>query len=179
MLDTSRLILVRCSLDHLTAFLRDPAELAALLNVTIPPDFPVFPGGFAYWVDRLAAEPIHADWNQWLFVERTQRVVVGDGGFYGAPSAEGEVEIGYAILPAYQGQGLATEAASGLVTWAFQHPAVTAVRATTLASGTTSIRVLTKLGMQAIGTVADPDDGPLIQWRLPRPNAAPTGTASA
>ncbi|HYF65410.1 MAG TPA: GNAT family N-acetyltransferase [Herpetosiphonaceae bacterium] len=178
MLQTDRLTLIPCTREHLTAFLRDPAELAGLLQVTIPPDFPVFPGGFAYWADRLSAEPIHASWNEWLFVDRAQRIVVGDGGFYGAPSAEGEVEIGYAILPAYQGQGLATEAAAGLVAWAFRDPAVTAVRATTLATGTESIRVLTKLGMEAAGTVEDPDDGPLIHWRLPRPSTPPSGRRS-
>jgi RimJ/RimL family protein N-acetyltransferase len=168
MIETQRLTLIPCSLEHIEAFLRHPDTLAAQLKVTIPADFPVFPGGFAYWAERLRANPTPPGWNEWLYVDRASRIVIGDGGFKGPPNDEGAVEIGYALLAAYRGQGLATEAAAGLIAWAFGHPEVSAVLAETLAEGHGSIRVLTKLGMQAVGASEDPEEGPLIQWRLSR-----------
>ena len=168
MIETQRLSLIPCSLEHIETFLRDPAALAALLDVTIPADFPVFPDGFAYWAERLRANPTPPGWNEWLFVDRASRIVIGDGGFKGPPTDAGAVELGYALLAAYRGQGLATEAAVGLIAWAFGHPEVSAVLAETLAEGHGSIRVLTKLGMQAVGASQDPEEGPIIQWRLSR-----------
>jgi RimJ/RimL family protein N-acetyltransferase len=172
MIETQRLTLIPCSLEHLETFLRDPAALAAQLDVTIPADFPVFPGGFEYWVERLRANPTAPGWNEWLFVDRASRIVIGDGGFKGPPTAAGEVELGYALVAAYRGQGLATEAATALIAWAFGHPEVTAVLAETLASGRESMRVLAKLGMRSVETREDPEDGPLILWRLARADYA-------
>ena len=89
--------------------------------------------------------------------------MAGDGGFKDRPDESNEVEIGYALVPEYRGRGLATEAARGLVRWAFSHPEVAAVRAETLRDGHASIGVLEKLGMRFAGATDR-----VLRWRLER-----------
>ncbi len=42
-------------------------------------------------------------------------LVVGGIGFHGGPDERGRVEIGYAVVPSYEGRGLATQALAMLV----------------------------------------------------------------
>ncbi|MER3514457.1 MAG: hypothetical protein C4310_08775 [Chloroflexota bacterium] len=57
-------------------------------------------------------------------------VLVGSGGFKGPPHA-GAVEIGYSVLPQYQGKGYATEMVAGLVRRALKHAEVDRIVAET------------------------------------------------
>ena len=75
---------------------------------------------------------------------------MGNAGFKGQPSLGG-CEIGYSLLPVYEGYGYATEAAQALINWAFQHPAVNRVSAETLPELASSIRVMEKCGMRHVG----------------------------
>jgi RimJ/RimL family protein N-acetyltransferase len=103
--------------------------------------------------------------------ERQSGQVIGAAGFKGPPDAEGMVEIAYAIVHGCQGRGYATEAASALVTFAFDDHRVTLVRAHTLPEPNASTRVLTKCGFAFVGDVVDPDDGPVWRWERTRPSA--------
>ena len=49
---------------------------------------------------------------------------VGDAGFHGPPNPAGEVEVGYALVPAARGAGLARDAVRLLVQWAREQPGV-------------------------------------------------------
>jgi RimJ/RimL family protein N-acetyltransferase len=173
MIETPRLQLIPCGLAHLETFLRSREEFARLVGVAVPASFPVFDDGFRYWHERLRDDPSLAGWLSYLFVERSERVIVGDGGFKGPPDAASNVEIGYAIVPEYRRRGYATEAARGLTAWAFANPTVAAVSADTLADGEASMRVLTTLGMRQIGTTHDPEEGPLIHWSIRRQDFIP------
>jgi RimJ/RimL family protein N-acetyltransferase len=75
------------------------------------------------------------------------------------------VEIGYAIAPAFQRQGLATDAVAQMIHRAFADPGVQAVDAHTLGETNASTRVLEKSGFEKIAEIMDPDDGPVWQWR--------------
>lgn len=57
-----------------------------------------------------------------------------------------EVEVGYALYPAYWGRGLATEAASACVRMGFEMPTIESLVALTLATNHGSRRVLEKVG---------------------------------
>jgi GNAT superfamily N-acetyltransferase len=102
---------------------------------------------------RLSVMPLekHPWQAYWLIVVKETTVGVGLIGFKGYPNAEGETEIGYGIAPEYQGKGYMTEAVRALCDWAFSHPFVSAVTATTV-ENPASNRVLEKVGAQIVRT---------------------------
>jgi ribosomal-protein-alanine N-acetyltransferase len=88
-------------------------------------------------------------------------------GFKGSPDGQGEVEIGYGIAPAYQGQGYTTEAVRALIAWAFNAPECASIIAAFVDStNIASIRILEKVGMTCY---QDKDDYQF--WRMTRLDA--------
>lgn len=71
--------------------------------------------------EHLKANPDALGWWTYLFTHARDRVLVGEGGYKGKADDSGMVEIGYAIVPAYRGHGLATEVARGFIDHAFSH----------------------------------------------------------
>lgn len=112
---------------------------------------------------RIGAIP---PWSGYLAVDAGTAAIVGCGGFKGNPTAEGTVEIAYMTFPAFEGRGVATRIAGGLVEIARASPAVRAVIAHTLAEPNASTRVLRKCGFGFAGDVVDPEDGPVWRWTL-------------
>ena len=117
------------------------------------------------WRERLrtAAGP-----DPWVFgfavIHRADQCVIGAASFKGPPDDDGVVEIAYGIVPAYQGQGYATEAASALVEFAMERVEVCTIRAHTMPDGNASMRVLVKAGFQLVGDVLDEEDGVVCRW---------------
>ena len=98
-------------------------------------------------------------------------LLIGAGGFKGAPDASGIVEVGYSVLQEHQRRGYATEAVMGWVDFAFASTDVTAVIAHTLSSLGPSIRVLEKAGFRFAGAGEDPDAPPgeqVVRYELAR-----------
>jgi ribosomal-protein-alanine N-acetyltransferase len=177
----TQLELVDANHELLDAAVEDPPRLARLLAAAIATDWAVFPEALPVTRDAYAGKPLsnapsnpslNASLNPWgtiLFLLRDPRTLVGMGGYKGAPSRDGIVEIGYAVAPAFRARGLATDAVRQMVRRGFASPSVTAIDAHTLARTGPSTRVLEKLGFQHIADHTDPDDGHLWQWRLRRP----------
>ena len=97
-----------------------------------------------------------------LYVLDRERVV-GSGGVKAPPLADGEVEIGYGVAPAWQGRGLATQAARLLTDEALAHGA-SRVSAFTTPENTASWRLLQRIGYVRDGETIDPDDGLVWRW---------------
>jgi RimJ/RimL family protein N-acetyltransferase len=97
----------------------------------------------------------------YVIVRRSDGLAVGDAGFHGAPGDDGEVEIGYALVPAAHGNGLAAEATGLLVAWARTQPAVRRVAARVDPSNAPSRRLLERLGF-----VRDGERGGLDRYVL-------------
>jgi [ribosomal protein S5]-alanine N-acetyltransferase len=173
MIETPRLRLIPCELRHFEAILTDQGRLGRMLGVTVPDDAFDFPGVMTIEAMRFMHEGLKADpgviglWT-YLFVHAADGVLIGPGGYKGRADEEGAVEIGYAIVDKYRGQGLATEAAWGLINHAFSHAHVKRVDAHTLAERNASVRVLEKAGMRFAGAVPDPDLGQVWRWSLHR-----------
>jgi RimJ/RimL family protein N-acetyltransferase len=87
----------------------------------------------------------------YVIVRREDGLAVGDAGFHGPPGDDGEVEIGYALVPAARGSGLASEAISLLVSWARSQPGVSCVTARVDPGNEPSRRVLERLGFERDG----------------------------
>jgi RimJ/RimL family protein N-acetyltransferase len=119
----------------------------------------------ADWLARLQAATSDDVWSHgFSLMHQRDNINVGQAGFTKPPAADGVVEIAYSVAPAYQGKGLATEAAQALVAFAFSSGRVRVVRAHTLPEANASTRVLTKCGFQHIGEVVDPEDGLIWKW---------------
>lgn len=171
-LDTARLRLVPYG----------PADLLAFVDAAGPAPtcagYPVAPGLFDYltsdmvsaaWLDTLReAAAAGAGPDPWAFgfaaVHRDEGRVVGSAGFKGPPTAEGVAEVAYAVAPAYERQGYATEAAGALVDFARADGRVRRILAHTLPAEGPSPAVLRKCGFAFAGEVVDPDDGPVWRW---------------
>lgn len=168
-IETANLKLIPCSLAHFEAMLRDEKELAELLGVELAPEWLGFEAAreaMAPAYERLKSHPSILGWWTYLFIHAADKTLIGVGGFKGEADENGAVEIGYSIAPSYRGRGLATEAARGMIEYAFSHRHVTRVDAHTLAERNPSTAVLEKVGMKFAGPVTDPDEGEIWRWTL-------------
>lgn len=161
MLRTPRLELVACTLDLVRAEAVGARALTASMGVAEPKHWPppLNDENSQQWVrEQLEADPAIAGWLLWYFVlPETPRQLIGNGGFKGRPK-NGLVEVGYSVLPDFQGNGYATEATRALIGWAFSHPEVDRVAAETLPSLEPSLGVMRKCGMKYVGKGA-PEEG--------------------
>jgi ribosomal-protein-alanine N-acetyltransferase len=159
---TLRMRLHGLTVSMAKAIVEDRRQLELLVRAHVPDAWPPadtagFIAGFA---ERLRADLSQLGWGPWLMVLDAERTLVGDAGFTGRPKDDGVAELGYGVLPAFQRQGLATEAGEALIRWAFEQGA-TAVVAQCEASNVASVRVLEKLGMRSVGRA-----GNLLSWRV-------------
>jgi RimJ/RimL family protein N-acetyltransferase len=161
--------LVDGNLELLSAALAGASALEALLAVSVADGWEGFPEALPVLRASYAEHPQGYPWGSLFFVEPEARVLVGLGGFKGPPTSGGVVEIGYAIAPAFQRQGLATDAVAQMVRRAFEDAIVRAVDAHTLGHVNPSTRVLEKSGFRKVGETIDPDEGVVWHWRRERP----------
>lgn len=116
-------------------------------------------------------EPRTRGWNRYVLLPKgglwakSYTLIGAVGGF---PKAEGDVEIGYSTLPAYQRKGYGTEAARGLVEWLLTEESVRSVSAQTYPRLAESIKVMERCGMQYVG---DGDDPGTVRYRRMREGA--------
>lgn len=168
---SDRLQLVDATRGLIDAALEGDERLGSLLCAEIAEGWPVFPDALPALRTMIEERPQPDGWGTVLFVLREPRTLVGMGGYKGPPSAEGAVEIGYAIAPGFRLRGLAGEAAGAMVERAWGDERVRAVEAHTLAEESASTRLLLRLGFLRVAEVTDADEGPLWQWRLLRGDA--------
>jgi RimJ/RimL family protein N-acetyltransferase len=144
----------RVLLDPIT-----PRQARAMLRGTPEPDLP-WEAGFPLPSVRGALERIVTaegsglelhPFFAYVIVRRSDGLAVGDAGFHGPPGKDGEVEIGYALVPAARGTGLAAEATGLLVEWARVQPGVRGVTARVDPSNGPSRRLLERLGFARDG----------------------------
>jgi RimJ/RimL family protein N-acetyltransferase len=149
--------------ENLRLIVSDPAEVLAWVDSMSPEDRAEVS---SEWLDRVrnttAPDPWACGFNM---VHREKGLAVGSCAFKGPPDSDGVVEIAYGVKPEHQGNGYATEAAAGLVKFAFAN-GVHIVRAHTLRENNASTRVLSKCGFRHVGEVVDPDDGLVWRWEL-------------
>ena len=97
-----------------------------------------------------ASEPL-GPFLAYVIVLESDGMAIGDAGFHGPPNADGELEVGYALVPAARGLGLASEAVGLLIAWAQTQPAVRAITARVDLGNVASERLLRRLGFASQG----------------------------
>ena len=167
-IETERLSLIPYTLDLVRLTLQGRQSLAEALALAVPPEWP---GPdleeILLLVESAMLElPARQRWN-WIVAHRADRTLIGSAGFKDLPDLQGQVELGYGLIPAYHGHGYATEATRALVAHALAHPGVARVFAECEDTNYPSQRVLARLGMARVGR-----DGTLLQYALERPDLA-------
>lgn len=115
--------------------------------------------------DLAATDPAAVDpvFTLYMVRRRTDGVAVGGIGFFGPPDAAGETGLGYGLVAAARGAGLATEALRAASVIAFDHGA-RAIVADTALDNHASQRVLEKAGFAELRRDEDS-----VFYRLARP----------
>jgi RimJ/RimL family protein N-acetyltransferase len=162
LLETPRLKLLPFTLElkKVTLFERD--RLPEMLGVAVPD---AWPGAdmleaLPHFIEAMEQDPLGRVWDG-IILHKADRVAIGGIGFHGPPDEAGMVEIGYNIIPVYEGQGYATEMARRVIDWAFQTPGIERITAQCLDDNIGSIRVLEKVGMHRL-----PPEGQMLKWEL-------------
>lgn len=170
---TKRLDLRLASLKSLQADLRGTEALGEVLGDVLVPDNwppPLYDtSAINYTIDQLKKGELGDGFGFYYFIMRPEEegdapVVIGVGGFKSKP-VDGRVEIGYSVLPQFHRKGYATEAAAGLIRFAFAGDDVNEVIAETLPHLEASIGVMIKNGMEFVGLGSE--EG-AIRYSLPR-----------
>lgn len=87
-----------------------------------------------------------------LFIRKSDRVVVGSADFKDLPDKEGKVEIGYGLGKEFEHNGYMTEAIKAMCDWALMQEGVMAVIAETEVNNIPSQNVLKRCGFQEYRT---------------------------
>lgn len=156
---------------------RDIDAAAGELGASIPPDMPDRLDNFLQF--RIADLEIDASAQPWLgrAIVKTEpdgsRRAIGSAGFHSPPDAEGRVEIGYRVEPAYRRQGVATEVVRGLFDWAAREHGVTLFRASVSPNNVPSLAIVRGFGFRQVGVQIDDIDGEELVFELDGWDVAP------
>jgi len=157
---TGRLRLVAGTEAFAAAEIQNRAKFARLLGASVPDTWP--PANLrdvqAFFYGLYKEHPEWEGWLGWyaVRVDTDCPTLCGSVGFKGPPDERGTAEIGYSVLPEFQGQGLATEMVAGIIRWAKRQPRLKQIEAETTVDNEASCRVLEKNGFVCIGTGSEP-----------------------
>jgi len=168
MIITPRLRIVSCDDTLFDAIRMGNNTLARVMGVNVPKKWTDFRDTFTPSYHRWKAHPPLRDWWVYLVIYVPENILIGSCGYKGEPDANGVVEIGYEIIPAFRQKGLGAEMAKGLVDHAFSHSAVRKVIAHTLAEENPSVKILESIGFKQTEDVNDADEGLLWKWEISR-----------
>jgi [ribosomal protein S5]-alanine N-acetyltransferase len=171
-LRTQRLELLPLTADAIEALLAgDRGRLRSLTGAEFP--LPVGPPPYMAESlpvvrERLRTSPAEAPWWNWLVVRQDSREAVGSVTFGGKPDSAGAVLVGYALYPAREGNGYATEAVRAMVEWAFAQPGVQIVRVLAPVWNTPAVHVAEKVGMRPVASYEDDEVGEVLVYETAR-----------
>lgn len=140
------------------------AEVGGQLGLELPDEI-VAGSWWGYRADLLDAHP-DDPWSAVRLLVRDS-TVVGNAGFHGPPDADGMVEVGYTVLPAYRRRGVARAALATLTTQARRAPEVRMLRATVAPDNEASLGLVRSAGLVQVGEQWDDEDGRELVFELP------------
>ena len=149
---TARLSLIAITPEMLLSEKNGDGRFGELIRCVVPTNWPPEhwePHVFDFLLKQLAEHPEQLGWPRYvsLVAADGQRTLIGTLGAFTKPGQSNECEIGYSILPPYEGMGLATEGAKALIEYLRKDERLESVIAHTFPSLTGSVRVMEKCGM--------------------------------
>lgn len=160
---TGRLELHHLPADGLIALFEEKDDHLAIAgrNFTNPhQNLIASPGPLAWRVPQVKENPNVNKWFVRFIVLADSREIIGSTSFHGAPDATGMIEIGLGIEEAFQRQGFAKEALTGMWLWACEFPEVKTLRYTVSPDNLASIKVIEYFGFAFMSQQIDEIDGP-------------------
>lgn len=163
-LQTPNLTLVPASAAHVQAELDDHEAFASLLGAVVPASWP--PAAYDEFTQRFFLARLRAlgadgiGWYGWYAIRRADgdapATLVAIVGYYGPPSPQGVVEIGYSVCPEWRGRGYAVEAVQALTGHILREAGVTRILSHAFEDDPAAIRVLERCGYARLGPGAQP-----------------------
>ena len=153
----SRLELIPATPSLIRMELAAHASLSEALHAAVPLEWPPEEVRHAleFFAQNIEKASHCSGWRIYYWVSQAEteaeRILIGSGGFMGAPTAEGVVTLGYGTLQRFRNKGYATEAVQGLTAWALAQPCVKIVGAESIPENLPSMRVLQKSGFEENG----------------------------
>jgi RimJ/RimL family protein N-acetyltransferase len=157
---TSRLVLIALTPESVLAeqaSAGDYRSFGTLIGCNIHPEWPPIhwePHVFDFFLKQFSEHSEQIGWNRYVALPQTDgtRTLIGALGAFGKKDSAGVCEIGYGILPSFEGKGYATEGMLAVIDLLRRAESVKTVIAHTFPSLQRSIRVMEKCGLTFNGT---------------------------
>lgn len=168
-LETPRLALRRFTLDDaefVHAMVNDPAWIEHIGDRGVR----TVEDARAYIRDRTLAQYDRLGFGMYVVTLRDSGEAIGSCGLIRRDSLD-DVDIGFAFLPKYRGQGYATEAAAAVLDYGVKALGLTRVVAIVSPANHRSIRILERIGLRFERMLKLPDENapiPLYAYDAPR-----------
>ncbi|MFC4184039.1 GNAT family N-acetyltransferase [Saccharococcus thermophilus] len=162
LIETKRLQIIRFSMNCLEAAVEGKEALKKASGYDVAAEWPNRDYGeiLPWLLEQWKKHPEQQKWSG-LIVHKGNSMIIEEIGGKGAPDENGVIEIGYGIVPKYEGKGYATEAVRAFVHWLTQCPEVNKVVAECAKENIASKRVLEKAGFQLRA-----QDDAMLFWEL-------------
>jgi RimJ/RimL family protein N-acetyltransferase len=110
--------------------------------------------------------PEDLPWITGILWDEEEQLAVGQSGFHAAPDADGMVEVGYGVDPAYRRRGYARAALEIAIERARSEPAVRTLRATISPDNEASLGLIRQYPFVHNGEQWDEEDGLELIYEL-------------
>ena len=155
-LATARLALIAITPERLASEQAGVEHFCKAINCDMPAAWPPKhwePHVFDILLAQYARYPEQAAWHRYVALRKPdgRRVLIGTLGAFWRPEAPEECEVGYSILPEWEGNGYATEGVRALLDLIRKDARIKSAIAHTFPELKRSIRVMEKCGFRFEG----------------------------
>ena len=124
-----------------------------------------------YIAERITTQLVRLGYANYTVIRKSDGVKMGSCGLYDREGLEG-IDIGFAFLPQYHGQGYAFESAKKILEAAIHEFGIKRIQGITIPENKASQKLLEKLGLKFVEMTSIPhDDAELMLYRLDVENA--------
>lgn len=149
MIETERLILIPMTYSFISKIIKDDKSIYGDMGLVINKDWPHHDLKEILYLIKLKLVLTNDPdgFESWIFIDKKNKIIVGDGGYKGKPDKDGEIEIGYLITKQFRKKGYGYEAIRALIEWGLKQDNVNVIRAVCLNNNIPSMKLLKKVGL--------------------------------